>query len=143
MPDTPQDTPQNPLTNKQEKALAALLSCPTLEAAAKAAGCSVATLHRWLQEDAFKDAYRAARREVVSFAVVQLQRASVEAVQTLRDVAQDIVATPGARVSAAKTILDLSLKAVELEDVVARVEQLEAHQSALEAMNEAAHKGRR
>jgi len=111
---------------KHRKALDALLISPTHEAAAKAAGIGTVTLWRYLKDETFCEAYRDARRESVSLAVSHLQRASSEAVTTLVAVARDEMAAPGARVSAAKTILDMALKAVELEDLAARVEALES-----------------
>jgi hypothetical protein len=114
-----------PLTAKQEKAIAALLSEPTMKSAAQLVKVSEITLIRWLREDAFRDAYQEARREATRQAIARLQQASSEAVDTLREVMKDSQATYGARVSAAKTVLDLSLKAVELEDLQGRVEQME------------------
>lgn len=113
------------LTPKQNKALAALIESPTLEAAANSSGISTVTMWRHLNDETFSAAYRSARREIVSHAVVQLQRACGEAVQTLRDVATDGSAQPGARVSAAKAILDTAIKAVELDDFATRIEKLE------------------
>jgi hypothetical protein len=114
-----------PLTAKQEKAVAALLSEPTMKSAAQLVKVSEITLIRWLREDAFRDAYQEARREATKQAIARLQQASSEAVDTLRDVMNSSSAQPGARVSAAKTVLELSLKAVEIEDLQTRVEQLE------------------
>ena len=48
------------LTPKQEKAITALLAQPTIEAAAASLGINPATVHRWLQEPAFVEAYRSA-----------------------------------------------------------------------------------
>ncbi len=50
-----QDTAQK-LTPKQEKAITALLSQPTIEAAAASLGINPATVHRWLQDPAFTEA---------------------------------------------------------------------------------------
>ena len=114
-----------PLTPKQEKAIAALLSEPTLKGAAQQVKVSEITIIRWLREDAFRDAYQEARREATKQAIARLQQASSEAVDTLRDVMNTKYLQAGARVSAAKTVLELSLKAIETEDLQARVEQLE------------------
>jgi len=119
----PQPTAE--LNTKQQKALESLLTAPTHEAAAKAAGISTPTLWRYMKEDAFTVAYRVARREAVSLSIAHLQRAGGLAVATLVNVARDTNATPGARVAAAKCILDLSMKSIELEDLQVRVEQLE------------------
>ena len=48
-----------------------------------------------------------------------------KALATLRQVMDDPEATPSARVSAAKVVLDLGLKASELEDLDERVAKLE------------------
>lgn len=114
------------MTAKNEKLLASLLTAPTIQAAAKGAGISEATALRYLKEAEFQSAYREARREVVSHAVTQLQSACGEAVATLREVAGDGDAPAGSRVSAARVILETSLRAVEIDDLSARVEVLEA-----------------
>jgi hypothetical protein len=114
------------LTPKQEKAIGALLSQPTMEEAAEAAGVNRATIFRWLQQKEFQAAYTSARRESVKQAIARLQQTTSEAVDTLRDVMKSSTNFPAARVSAAKAILDYAMKAVELEDLTQRVEELEA-----------------
>ena len=113
-------------SRKKDAAILALVTEPTIADAAKKAGISHATLHRWLQIKDFKDAYREAKREVVSAAIARLQRTATEAVDALRDVMNDAESPANARVSAARAILELAIKAIELEDLEARVEQLEA-----------------
>ncbi len=123
---TASDSPTPKKERQKEQALAALLCSPTIAAAAKQASLSEATLLRWLKTDEiFKADYQAARREVVSLAVTGLQRAAGGAVAVLVEVAEDDSAPASSRVSAARTILDYSLRAVELEDLQARVEALE------------------
>jgi hypothetical protein len=63
---------------------------------------------------------------VVQQAITQVQRATGEAVETLRSVMQDAEAPASARVSAAKAILETAIKAVEVEDIEARLTALEA-----------------
>ena len=87
------------------------------------------TLRRWLRDDAvFQMAYREARRQVVQQAIVQIQQATGEAVETLRKVMQAADAPASAKVSAAKTILDTAVKAIELEDLEQRIVALETQQ---------------
>ena len=108
----------------QEKAIQALLSCVTVEAAAKKAGISCRTLHRWLKEAGFRQAYLAARRQVMEQAVGTLQRASLGAVEAL--VRNLKCGVPTVEVSAARIILDAGLKGVEMlefEDRLAAVEE--------------------
>lgn len=113
------------LSRNQERAIAALLVHPTMAKAAAAAGVGEVTLWRWLQIPEFKEQYRLARREAVSQAVGHLQGACSVAVVALTDVAQDVSCPASARVSAARTVLELALKGVELEDLAVRVEELE------------------
>jgi hypothetical protein len=114
------------LSRKQAVLISALLTAPTLAAAAQTAGIGAVTAWRWLKEPTFQAAYREARRAVVQQALVQVQHATGEAVATLRSVMQDPEAPASARVSAAKTILETAVKGVELEDLEARIAALEA-----------------
>jgi len=113
------------MTDKQEKLLATLLCEPTIEKAAIAAGISEATALRYLKDSEFVEAYRSARREVVNHALTTLQRGCSEAVATLLAVANDSQAPASSRVSAAKAILDTSIRAVEIDDLGARLKVLE------------------
>jgi hypothetical protein len=91
------------------------------------AGVSEGTLYRWLREDPeFRATYSEARRECVRQATARLQQACGQAVQTLMDVQVSEDTTASARVSAAKAVLELAYKAVEIEDLEARVAELEA-----------------
>lgn len=110
-------------SRKQEDAIAALLSCRTMQDAAKQIGIDIRTLSKWLRQPAFERMYRAARRQVVESSIGRLQQATSEAVESLRR--NLICGTPSAEVSAAKAILEQSIKAVELMDLVERVEMLE------------------
>jgi hypothetical protein len=113
------------LTAPQQKALSALLTEPTIQAAAKTAGCGERTLHRWLQEPSFESEYRKARREAVRQAVARLQRSAGGAAAALSEIAEDPNERAPARVAASRAILELAIKAVELEDLEARIAALE------------------
>jgi AcrR family transcriptional regulator len=112
----------------QGRALAALLSCTTIAEAAKKVRLSEATLYRYLRDETFSAAYRRARADVVDHAITQLQRDCATASKTLREVCEDKGAPASARVAAARIILDGAVRAVELQDLGARVEALEAAQ---------------
>ena len=113
---------------QQEAAIAALLAEPTIEAAAARVGIGEATLRRWLAAPPFRDEYRAARRQVVEAAIGRLQATATGAVDALaRNLACGV---PAVEVGAAKAILDQATRAVELLDLVERVERLEARLAA-------------
>jgi DNA-binding MurR/RpiR family transcriptional regulator len=115
------------LTPKQEKAIAALLSEPTMRAAAAACGMSETTLWRMLQDLDFQECYRRARGQSVQNAISRLQKASARAVDVLL---QNLEAeSPGAQIRAAELILKFALEATELSDLIARVERLESFQN--------------
>ena len=110
----------------KERAIAALLTEPTLQAAADRAGISYTTLWRYMQQDDFQRAYRSARRDALAQATARLQAVATEAVEALRDVLNNARYSPYARVQAAKAILDLAYRASEIEDVQDRIVALEA-----------------
>jgi hypothetical protein len=111
-------------SRKAEQFIAALLTHPTIEAATKAVGISEATAWRWMKNPEFAAHYREARREAMRHTTARLQEAAREAVECLREV-QRTGESESARVSAARTILEQALKAVDLEDVQQRLDELE------------------
>ena len=113
------------LSRKQEALISALLLAPTLADAAHIAGIGEVTVWRWLKEPTVQQAYRDARRAVVTQAIAQVQRATGEAVEILRAVMQDPEAPASAKVSAAKAIIETAVKGVELEDLEPRIAALE------------------
>jgi transposase-like protein len=112
------------LTRKREAVIAALLTEPTIEAAARRVGVSDRTLRNWMRRPAFAAAYRAARRAVVEVAVGRLQQAAAAAVDALtKNLACD---NPAAVNAAAKAIIEQAIRGVGLADLAERVEALEA-----------------
>jgi hypothetical protein len=114
------------LSRNKEKAIAALLLKPSIPAAAKDVGIGERTLWRWLKDRNFKRAYKEARREVVRQAIAQVQAGLSKAVKTLKNIIDNENAPPSARVSAARVMIDMGLKAIEIEDLESRIEVLEA-----------------
>jgi hypothetical protein len=109
---------------KQDRAILALLTEPTVEAAARSADVAPATIWRWTQQADFRSRLRDARRAVVEGAIGRLQAAATEAVDALRR--NLTCGTPSVEVRAATAILDQAIKAVVLFDLAERVEHLEA-----------------
>ena len=110
---------------KQDKAIVALLSNRNIEEAAKACNIPPRTLYRWLREPAFDAAYREARRQAYGQSIARLQQGSTAAATTLLKVMVDAATPASTRVRAAESILTHAAKAIELEDIEARVAELE------------------
>ncbi len=108
---------------KEEQAIVALLTRPTVAEAAKACAVSEVTLWRWMQQPEFTERYRAARRQVLEQAIAQLQQASGEAVETLRRNLTCTVAS--VEVRAALAIIDQAVKGAEVLDLETRIAALE------------------
>ena len=117
--------PGSKFTRKKEEAIAALLTQRNVEEAARAAGIGTQTLLRWLKVPEFQTAYREARRAAFSQSIARLQQATSAAVSTLLKVMVDPSTPASTRVRAADSVLDHSAKSIEIEDIEARVSELE------------------
>jgi DNA-binding MurR/RpiR family transcriptional regulator len=113
------------LTAKQERALAALVAQPTISEAAKVLGVGETTLYRYMRDAQFSDALKRARRAAVAQLTARLQAGASGMAGVLQTIAEDETAPASARVSAARAVIDYTLKAVELEDLSERLEALE------------------
>jgi hypothetical protein len=113
------------LPRKQEEAIAALLSQRNIEDAARVAGVGTRTLLRWLKLPEFQATYREARRAAFGQSIARLQQASSAAVSTLLKVMVDANSPAASRVRAADCVLGHATKAIEIEDIEARVSELE------------------
>jgi hypothetical protein len=110
---------------KQEEAIAALLTQRNIEEAAKSIGVSANTLLRWMKEPEFQKAYREARRQAFGQSIARLQQATSAAATTLLKIMVDQAAPASTRVRAAEAIFNHAAKAIEIEDIEARVTELE------------------
>ena len=117
------------LSRRQELAIAALLTQPTVEAAAAAAGVSSRTLHGWLKELPFLRAYRAARRRILEGAIGRLQQAADQAVQALVAALQADRAAD--RIRAASILLEQGLAGLQRWDLEEELRQLREEVQAL------------
>jgi hypothetical protein len=121
----PEAADSNALSEKQERALAAVLSHPTTKEAALAAGISETTLWRYTRDEEFSRRLKEARREAFDHTVTRLQKSSGEAVTVLRDLMMKEDAPAAARISAARTVLDYAMRAAEQDELKARINELE------------------
>lgn len=114
------------MTQSKERAIAALLSHPTRTAAAEAAGITPRTLQRYFEDGDFTTAYKRAFAELIQDAVRQAQQTIAPALSAFSDILADESAPLAVKVSAARSVLEYALKLTELNDIVERLEQLEA-----------------
>jgi hypothetical protein len=119
------------LTRKQEAAIAALLTEPTIACAAARAGVSVRALKGWMTLPAFDAEYRAARRAVLERTINGLVRATGRALATLERAMG--CGLPGVEVRAAVAVLDQSREGLVMLDLAAEVEALKAWRAQVEA----------
>ncbi len=110
---------------KKEQAIVALLTHRNLEEAARATGVAPNTLLRWQKEPEFDAAYRAAKRAAFAQSIARLHHLSSAAVSTLGKVMLDSTTPAATRVRAADSILNHTAKAIEIEEIEARVSELE------------------
>ena len=110
---------------KKEEAIAALLTQRNIEEAAKTAGIGANTLLRWLKIPEFQASYREARRAAFGQAVARLQQGTSAAATTLLKTLVDPGTPASVKVRAAEAIFNHAAKAIEMEDIDARVSELE------------------
>ena len=113
------------LGRKKEEAIAALLTHRNIDEAARAIGIGATTLWRWQKLPEFQTAYRDARRAAYGQAVARLQQGTSAAATTLLKTMIDPNAPASVRLRAAEAIFNHAAKAIEIEDVEARVAELE------------------
>ena len=107
-----------------EQLIGALLTHPSIEAAARAVGIGEVTAYRWMRDPEFIRQYREVRREGLRQTTARLQIAAAEAVTALAEI-QRSGESESARVAAARAILEHAMRAVDLEDVQQRLDEIE------------------
>jgi transposase-like protein len=112
-------------SRKMEEAVAALLTQRNVEEAARAVGIGPATLLRWMKVPEFQTAYREARRAAFSQSIARLQQGTSAAATTMLKLMIDPNTPASVRVRAAECIMNHATKAIEIEDIEARVTELE------------------
>lgn len=110
------------LNRTEERCLLALMECNTVTAAATHAKLHRRTVERIMARPHVKQAYRNLRAEILKGLARRLRGMSSKALDTL----EDALASDGMeRVTAARAILDYSIRMNEREEIVDRLEDLE------------------
>jgi hypothetical protein len=110
---------------KKEEAIAALLTQRNVDEAARSIGIDGKTLLRWMKTSEFDVAYREARRLAYRQSIARLQQAASAASSTLLKIMVDTNSPASCRLRAADSVLSHAAKAIEIEDIDARVCELE------------------
>ena len=77
------------MTAKEERALQALLTSPTIKAAAAAAGIDYRTMRRYLEDGDFQQEYRRQTAELLTDARTQAQLSLSPAISALSEICAD------------------------------------------------------
>jgi transposase-like protein len=110
---------------RKDRAVLALIEHPTMEKAAEAVGVHPTTLRRWLREPEFQEALRQARREKFSQAMGLLHLGTSAAVAQLLRIMRDPNEKGATQVRAIDCVLNRVAKAMEMEDILARLATME------------------
>ena len=113
------------VTPKKRRAVEALLTEPDVTQAAKAAGVSRNTLHRWMKEPDFMVAVANAEADALTGMSRALVKLGDQAVAVLRDAMNDPETPVSTRLRAADTVFSRLLQLRELVNVEKRVTELE------------------
>lgn len=122
----PEKTTKNEaLTKRQFSAIEALLVSSTVQEAAAVAGVNPKTIYRYMKIPEFDAELKRRKRMLVDRAVMQLQQNCKHAAAALAQICQDEDAPASSRVSAAREIIQSSLKALEVEEIEERLKIIE------------------
>ena len=113
------------MTPRQQKALAALLTCPTVREAAKVAGLDESTIRRYRQDPAFMAEYKRRCAEMLETATDKAKAAMPPAIDRLRGIVDDDQQQPQQQIAAARAVLEYGLRLVEANDFETRLRALE------------------
>src|SRR5580658_4568616 len=113
---------------KKEEAIAALLTQRNIEEASRSIGVAPNTLLKWLKQPEFETAYRNARKAAYRQAVARLQQGTSAAATTPLKTLLDPGTPASVKVRAAEAIFNHAAKAIEIEDIDARLTALELAQ---------------
>ena len=110
----------------RDRAVAALLTSLTIDAAAHEAGIDVRTLRRWLADEAFAARVTAARQVAFEDSIDRVRGLADRAVETIVELLTSAPAS--VRLAAARTLLELGVHRGDVEAIVERLDDLERRQ---------------
>jgi len=117
------------LSINQKRALDAILKTSTIADAAKLVGLTDRTLWNYLNDDEFNEALEKRQDDVIRSTTAQLVGLSEEAGTVLFELMTDTTVAASVRARVALGIKKLIHEAVELQNVISRLEKLESQDS--------------
>ena len=114
------------LSTKQQAAIAALLSSPSITEAAEASGAGRRSLHRWLEDPDFRRALAAAEAEAISSAVRRMVGDMGGNLATMREIRDDPDTSAALSLRAAIALDASLLRWREIASIEERLLALEA-----------------
>jgi len=114
------------LTRRQRVVLPYLITTSSLEEGCRKARVSKTTVYAWLKEPGFQAELKRLRQALLDEAFDRLKAGMTQAVDKLLSLLETD-GQLGIQLRAAQTLLDHGIKAVELQDLAHRLEELEAH----------------
>ncbi len=114
------------LSEKQQKALIALMQEPSITRAIEKSDVGRSTMYRWLKDPAFAAARRGMLNEALSNATARLKAEAEASVQTLAELRDSRETPPTARLGAASKLLEYAFRADVYEDILVMIEDLKA-----------------
>lgn len=114
---------QNELSDRQKKALPHFAEARSYTMACKRAGVSKNTFYEWMKNPSFKRALRELQGDIISEAYSAIKSATIRASQALIDLLED--KNPQVVRGVANDILGHTLKFLEQEEVLMRIERIE------------------
>jgi hypothetical protein len=112
--------------HKEEQIIEALIRSSNVSQASTLCNVSGRTIRRYLSKPEFKERLRLAKAQLLEDAIDELRRENKGFARVLANIAHSDVAPHAARVSAARSGLQIAIDAGLVQDVANRLEALEA-----------------
>lgn len=122
-------TTEEPLSRNQERAIDAMLQTSSMADAARVAGIGYRTIKRYMGQPAFVEELKRRRAEVTQETTTGLVVLARRGAEALHELLEDPDTPPSIIARVGIAAQDMARQAVELEDVLARLEVLEKQQA--------------
>lgn len=116
------------LTNRQQRAINGLLYSTSITQASEISGISRRVIHKWLNEDGFKDELARQRQKVRDDSIQHLKILFSRAVDVLTEILEQGLIDYRIRLKACELVLNYNIQVLELGELDSRLKVLESRQ---------------